>query len=153
MGAVRHLLFLDAWPPGADLLLLFMADGKDPCKVRTFTSSRACYQGCSSCSAFHTLQIFVGSCIIHWSKSVHSLYLFPLPLLLVVSRPAVSWLLSGSTRGESCWLPTMTPSHSPWDPSTNGVYSWCWLLSPPSILWQEVTHMRRTGNSDLIQAN
>lgn len=99
MGAIRYLLLLAAQPPGADLLHPHTADGKDLCEVRIFTSSSACSQGCSSCSAFHTLQIFVRSCVTHWSKSMPSLNLFSPSLatrpLRTSNLMAALWLNQG----------------------------------------------------------
>lgn len=94
-GAIGHLLFL----AGAGLLPPCTAGGKDPCKARTFPSSSVCYRGCSSCSAFHTLQIFVSSCITRWSKSIPSCYLFsPSPVtrsLWTSNLTAGLWLNQG----------------------------------------------------------
>lgn len=131
MEATRYLLSLAAQPPAGDLRP-HTVDGKDLCEVRTSTSSSACYQGCSSCSAFHTLQIFGSSCITHWSKSIPSLYLFSPSLATQPVRSsnlmADLWLNQGSRAAPELGPP---PSHSKTLLLMVCIHDSAWSLLPP----------------------
>lgn len=132
--AIRHLLFLAAWPPEADPMLPHAVHGKDLFEVRTSASSSACYQSHSSCSVFHTLQIFVSSCSTNEPKPIPTLYLFSPSIttwpLQFSSFTAAFWLNDGQS---CCLLLCPLPSHYKTLLLMVHIYDGdCSLLSPPS---------------------
>jgi len=153
--AIRHLLFLAAWPPEADPMLPHAVHGKDLFEVRTSASSSACYQSHSSCSVFHTLQIFVSSCSTNEPKPIPTLYLFSPSIttwpLQFSSFTAAFWLNDGQS---CCLLLCPLPSHYKTLLLMVHIYDGdCSLLSPPSGRVRRRWHTWvGWGSSDLIQA-